>query len=91
MRGRCIGCMALVSTSTEMAAAERVAEHGENVGVHERLAAGEADLPRGQRLALDLIEEGGNLGAVDIGEPVVLRARIRYSNCGIRCCTGCRC
>ena len=42
----------------EMAAGESVAEHGENVGVHERLAAGEADLPRGQRLALDLIEEG---------------------------------
>src|SRR6478752_1098704 len=59
----------------EMAAGESVAEHGENVGVHERLAAGEADLPRGQRLALDLIEEGRNLAAVDISEPVVLRAR----------------
>ena len=58
-----------------MPARKRVSEHGEDVGVHERLAAGEADLPRGQPLARDLIEEGSDLGARHIGEPVVLRAR----------------
>ena len=39
------------------AARERVAQHGENVGIHERLAAGEADLARGPLPALDLIED----------------------------------
>ena len=59
-----------------MAAGERVPEHGEDVGIHEGLAAGEADFPRGQSFARDLIEEGSDLGARHVDEPVVLRARL---------------
>ena len=64
------------------AARERVAQHLDDVRIHERLAAGEADLAHRQALTLDLIEKGDRLGAGDIGEAVVLGARIRYSNCG---------
>ena len=57
------------------AALERVAQHGDDVGIHERLAAGEADLAHGPLPVLDLIEIGDRLGAGDVGEAVVVGAR----------------
>ena len=57
------------------AALERVAQHGDDVGIHERLAAGEADLAHGPLPMLDLVEIGGRLGAGDVGEAIVVGAR----------------
>ena len=47
-------------------ARERVAQHLDDVRIHERLAAGEADLTHRQAPTLDLIEKGDCLGAGDI-------------------------
>ena len=57
-------------------AIQRIAEHGDHVGIHERLAAGEADLAHRQAIACDLIEKGSRLGAGKISEPVVVGARV---------------
>ena len=71
--GRCIGCMALVSTSTSKPRAERVLHHGQDLRVHERLAAGEADLARAEPPARDLVEVGAASAARDVGEAIVAR------------------
>ena len=44
-------------------ARQRILEHGEDVGIHEGFAAGEADLLRRQAGLRDLVEKGEHLGA----------------------------
>ena len=58
----CIGFMALVSTMRLEAARQHVLQHGRQVAVHERLAAGEADQLRAVAVARDLVEIGRDLG-----------------------------
>jgi hypothetical protein len=58
------------------AAAKRVVQHFDNLGVHERLAAGEADLSDRKAIAHDFVEEGSGLGTGDVGQPIVLGARL---------------
>ena len=73
--GRCIGCMALVSSSTSKAAVEAHRQHREEMRVHERLAAGEADLARAEPEGRDFVEIGSYLSRRDVDEPIVVRTR----------------
>src|SRR4029453_16178930 len=55
------------------AARKTILQHAGELGIHERLAAGEADFFGPPSLVFDLVEVGGDLGALKINEPIVLR------------------
>ena len=57
-------------------ALQAIGHHGDDVLVHKRLAAGEADFPDLQFVALDLVEKGGDFRSAKIDERVVGRARL---------------
>jgi hypothetical protein len=55
---------------------EGVPHHPRDVRVHERLAAGEADLARAQPQRLDLVEQARSVPGLEIAQPIVLRSRL---------------
>ena len=59
-----------------MAGAQAVLHHAGQVRVHERLAAGEADLLGAEAECGDFIQIGARFGAVDVRETVVARTRL---------------
>ena len=82
MRGRCIGCMALVRSRTWKPRSSASPSMAMMSGFMNGSPPVKPISRTGNRLVRDLIEKGDDLGAGDIGEAVVLRARSRYSNCG---------
>ena len=66
-----MGRMALVSTSAACPRPSAVRQHGEEVRVHERLAAREADGAHRQPVLGDFIEVGRDIRRGEVGQPVV--------------------
>jgi hypothetical protein len=55
---------------------EGIRHHARDVRVHERLAAGEADLARAQPQRLDLVEQTCGVSGREIAQTIVLRPRL---------------
>ena len=61
------------------AAAQDFPDHRRQLRVHERLAAGEADLLDGQAVAGNLVEVAAHVIEVDVGQAVVVRPRFHVA------------
>ena len=61
------------------AAAQDFPDHRRQLRVHERLAAGEADLLDGQAVVGDLVEVAAHVVEADVGQAVVVRSRFHVA------------
>jgi hypothetical protein len=71
-----MGCMALVSTGTECWRLSASPSMAMISGFMKGLPPVKPTFPCGQPVTRNLVEKGDDLGSGDIGEPIVLRARV---------------